>query len=466
MEQDLDLSMVGAALGNSIILRVNKSLDSFIKTIMLNWSEISKNIKGNSSINYFGGNLIFCQKDVEKSAKNEVKVEFDKQIRESLFQWVNMKKERESNFNKSLFEMNNDFKLKSNFEYFGVFSKYYHAPTPILNKEDFNDFIKDKLVDLVIKDVLIKKSLPKYMTGNKFMLSLEGTLASIDIHDYNLMGDFAIENVKCYILENKEKAIAIFGVYSLDDDLNIDSFDELEKILNTNLEQLKCSYISNMEQEINSKLQFCITINEKFQKLKKAEFSKFKVELEKADDYLSYKMSIEEFDEYGLLLFIPDEYKNKFSLENIRMKLFLLWKQICQNLDIKKNADIINNFKIFIESIISRRENNIKIWLNNMAHSFYDKTIEQIKKIEPLNDKWKICQEMCTMCLLNCTKLLGHEREHDCGFNHKCQGGAKFVKKSSVNAIIIFVVKKQVIKKESINVPISINVIKYVLIKN
>ena len=60
MEQDLDLSMVGAALGNSIILRVDKTLDFVIKKIMLNWSEIGKNINNNSSLNYFGGNLIFC----------------------------------------------------------------------------------------------------------------------------------------------------------------------------------------------------------------------------------------------------------------------------------------------------------------------------------------------------------------------------------------------------------------------
>ena len=429
MEQDLDLSMVGAALGNSIILRVDKTLDSFIKSIMLNWSEISKNIQGNSSINYFGGNLIFCQKDVEKSANDEVKHEFDKQIGISLNDWYTKKIERESRLNQSKLPIINDYDGQKNFEYFGIFSKYYHAPTPIFNKEEFHDFIRNTLINLVIKDVLIKKSLPNYMTGYKFMLSLRGTLASIDIHDYNLMGDFAIENLKSYLIENKDKAIAIFGVYSIDEELVINSFDEFEKILSTNLEKLKSSYISNIEQEIFQKLQFYIDMEHNFLKIKKVEFLNIKIDIESTDIQFRYKIIIEGLDEYGFLLFIPDEYKDKFTLENIRIKLFLLWKQICQNLEIKKNSIINNNFKNFIEAVISRRENNIKIWINNLTLSFTNKSIEQLKKVDSLNDKWKICQENCTRCFLNCTKLLGHEGEHDCGFNHFCQEKCAFCRK-------------------------------------
>jgi hypothetical protein len=41
-EQDIDLAMVGAAIGNSIILRVDKTYDQFIQERMFNWSEGSK----------------------------------------------------------------------------------------------------------------------------------------------------------------------------------------------------------------------------------------------------------------------------------------------------------------------------------------------------------------------------------------------------------------------------------------
>ena len=38
----------------------------------------------------------------------------------------------------------------------------------------------------------------------------------------------------------------------------------------------------------------------------------------------THKLIIEGIPEHGLLLFIPFEYKNKFTLENIKEKLFIL----------------------------------------------------------------------------------------------------------------------------------------------
>ena len=435
MEQDIDLSMVGASLGNSIILRVDKTLNSFIKLIMLNWSEISKNLKGHSSINNFGGNLIFCQKDVDKSASNEVKEEFDRQIRESLNEWFKMKTERDSKFNNDMpkvEKINNNFNNQKNFEYFGIFSKYYHAPTPIFNKEDFHDFIRNSLIDKVIKDVLMNKSLPRYLTGNKFMLSLKGILASIDIHEYNLIGDFALENLKSYLIENKEKAIAIFGIYSTEDEINTKSFEEFEKNLNMNLEKLKQSYISNIEQEIIEILHFQIHIDSRKNIIKKSEFSRLKINLSQNKNISDYEIEIDGLEEFGLLLFIPDEYKDKFTLEDIRIKLFILWKQICQNLEINRNSDIINNFGNFVEAIIERRENNIKKWLENLTLSFKDKDIGKLKKIDSLKDKWQICKELCSKCFLKCTKIIGHKNEHNCGFNHKCQEFCKICKTNKI----------------------------------
>ena len=64
LEQDIDLAMIGAAMGNSIILRVDKTIDRFLSSRLANWAEGSKNINSTNSQNYFGGNLIFCQKDV------------------------------------------------------------------------------------------------------------------------------------------------------------------------------------------------------------------------------------------------------------------------------------------------------------------------------------------------------------------------------------------------------------------
>jgi len=73
LEQDLDLAMVGAALANSLILRADKTFDTFMQKRMMDWSEGSKKIKNFKNTHYFGGNIIFCQKDIPKNNEEEVK---------------------------------------------------------------------------------------------------------------------------------------------------------------------------------------------------------------------------------------------------------------------------------------------------------------------------------------------------------------------------------------------------------
>ena len=94
LEQDIDLAMIGAAMGNSIILRVDKTIDTFLASRLANWAEGSKNINTTNSKNYFGGNLIFCQKDVLNEHAEDIKREFEKQINESVNKWLNIERER------------------------------------------------------------------------------------------------------------------------------------------------------------------------------------------------------------------------------------------------------------------------------------------------------------------------------------------------------------------------------------
>ena len=91
---------------------------------------------------------------------------------------------------------------------------------------------------------------------------------------------------------------------------------------------------------------------------------------------------------------------------------------------------------IYEKEINSRREKNIELWLNDLILPFKDKifNIDYLKKFDSLSEKWKICGEIdatinkdkdggkrCSKCFLKCIKLLGHQQEHDCGFDHKCQ---------------------------------------------
>ena len=56
----------------------------------------------------------------------------------------------------------------------------------------------------------------------------------------------------------------------------------------------------------------------------------------------------------------------------------------------------------------------------NLTYSFSDKSIESLIKIDSLKEKWKLCHEKCSSCFYRCTKILGHLKEHDCGFDHVC----------------------------------------------
>ena len=83
--------------------------------------------------------------------------------------------------------------------------------------------------------------------------------------------------------------------------------------------------------------------------------------------------------------------------------------------------EIITNFKVFISEIIKRRNNNIEKWLDNLTSSFVEIDTKSLKQFNfSLEEKWKICGEICNKCYYPCTKILGHAKEHNCEFDHLC----------------------------------------------
>ena len=462
LEQDIDLSMVGAAMGNSIILRVDKAFDKFLESRMINWSEGSKNINTTKSLNFFGGNLIFCQKDVIEDNVKEVQKEFDKKINNSLRSWLEEEKKR----NIREIDLNN-------LPVFGIFSKFINSPTPIFNQKEFHSFLKNELTNKLIKDVLVKRSLPKYRTGYEFMNSLKTILATVDVHDYNVLDSIRIDNLKNYIHENKDKAFEIFGVYS-NIKMNFTSFEEFENNIKSNLESLKFSFISNGEPKIEKQLNFEIFSKNPIIAKKELKFDDLNIaikvssynaherclspilnkknykssniknyyniindmdskktlklnknlSLEKLNKLKlslnSFNLKIEGINEFGFLLLIPFDYKENFSLEDIRKKLFSIWKSICEKINLLV-PEIIDNFSFFIDALINRRERNIKNWIFTLTSSFQEETVKSLRNINfSLKEKWIICREKCSFCFYKCTKILGHPNEHNCGFDHIC----------------------------------------------
>ena len=437
LEQDIDLSMVGAALANSLVLRADKTFDSFMQSRMMDWSEGSKKIKNFKNTHYFGGNIIFCQKDIPRNNYAEVQREYENKMKDSIQKWIEYE-----NFQENINIKKNQITNRK--QIFGIFSKYINSPTPIFNKRDYYKSLREGLIHIIIKNVLLNKSFPNYGTGREFMLYLQGILATVDIHDYNALENLAIDNLKKYLSENRIKAMEIFGIYPNNLEKNkFDDINDLENYLNLSLEKLKTSYITNSKLIIDEALNVnIISSNIKIGKIDNIKYRNYIINInilenkasENTNENLhSYKLIIEGIKEFGLLLLIPYEYKEIFSIESIRKNLFSLWETICINLNLS-NFEINKYFKEFISEIIKRRNNNIDKWLDNLILSFEEINTDSIKKYNfTLNDRWKICGEKCHKCYYSCTKILGHEKEHDCEFDHICHEKCQICDKIKCN---------------------------------
>ena len=423
LEQDIDLAMVGAAISNSLILRADKTFDKFMQSRMFDWSEGSKNIKNiknSKCYHYFGGNIIFCQKDVPRNSLEEVKHEFDEKMKKAIMEWEENQLKRTEK----------DSILNRN-KVFGIFSKYFNSPSPMFNKAEFYGTLRKELIHLLVRNVLMIRSNPNYRTGTEFMSFLKTILSIVDIHDYNVLDNIAIDNLKKYLYDNEIKAIEIFGIYSKRlKKKKFDNVEQLEEYLNEDLENLRSSFISNSILSFNEIISIDISSpNLKIEKIGNIKFNNYIINIDIEENKFiqktkekskSYTLNIKGIKEYGLLLLIPSEYKEQFGIENIRKNLFSLWKLICSHLNLS-DFEINLNFRKFILTIIKRRNDNIKKWLSNLTSSFKEEKIESINEINaPLEERWKLCEEKCYRCYFSCTKLFGHAKEHDCEFDHKC----------------------------------------------
>ena len=87
-EQDIQMALIGAAMGNSVLFRVYSSYDKFTDGILEKLSLGSNEIPINKNIDdYFGGSLFFCPRDINDSDSAGVKKEFKGKINDSVKKW-------------------------------------------------------------------------------------------------------------------------------------------------------------------------------------------------------------------------------------------------------------------------------------------------------------------------------------------------------------------------------------------
>ena len=92
-EQDIQMALIGSAMGNIVIFRTHNSLDRFTEDTLEKLSQGSRKIKSLSADDYFGGSLCFCPRDVIHKDKDKLRNEFNQKMEDFVKGWLEQTKE-------------------------------------------------------------------------------------------------------------------------------------------------------------------------------------------------------------------------------------------------------------------------------------------------------------------------------------------------------------------------------------
>ena len=406
-EQDIQMALIGAAMGNAVIFRVYSSYDKFTDDIMEKLSLGSNKVPINKNIDdYFGGSLFFCPRDINDSNSDEFRNEFLGKINDSVKKW-----------NIEYCQENKKYSI------FGLFNNYIFAPTPFYNNEDFYENLRNYLIDeIIVKSFRLNKH-PIYETGKQFFSNLKIFLSVVSMNNYEFLTDLREKEIKNYIKENQNKAYEVLGEYEFREE-----FEQLDYI--SNLNNLRI-YFNN---EYLKHLEIDLKNNQKFQEndtllidnIYNSENIEGNYNIEeygitlnvKKKENNNYLFSIDNFKDFGLILSVP-KVITKINNNTLCHDFFTLWNDICKKINLKEK-NILENFEFFISSLIQRRNQNANKWIQDIA-----KNNNEILNLQNQNmfliQNWRICKNKCNFCYYFCCKLLGHQGTHECPYDHKCK---------------------------------------------
>ena len=411
-EQDIQMALVGSALGNSVIFRTGNSYDRFTENTLEKMALGSNKIKNINIEQFFGGSLIFSPKDVIDNDRNKLKKEFNLKIENSIKKW-----------NSDLIRFK---KRKKKYSIFGLFEDNVFAPTPKYLDDSFYNTLRNTLIPDIIENTLKYQRHPNYKTGKEFSSNLKLFLSAVYMNEFEFLTDYDEKMIKNYIYENIKKAFEIGGKYKELDDSFIDK-DILIGNDNKHTIYFNNDYIDNFEVNLSYNNKFennnmliidNIYSNIDIHGIYKIQNYGLNVKIDKIEKS-KFLISIDGLNDFGLILLIPNEIKDIINYDYICSFLFKLWDSIFKKIGLDEKSTI-SYFSSFISSIIKRRNDNIFNWLKELTKNY--KNLESLQnQYSPLENKWILCKGQCKYCYNKCYLLQGHENEHKCPYDHKCK---------------------------------------------
>ena len=410
-EKDIQMALIGAALGNSVIFRTNNYYDKIIDNTMESLYNVSKKILKNKNFeDFFGGSLIFCPRDVNYSHFEDLCREFSEKIDGSVKKLIiDFRKENLKNY------------------IFGLFPNYIFAATPLYYEEIFYYYLRNDLMNAIIIESFKFNRHPVYETGKHFCSNLKIILSVVSMNNYKFLSDLRENEIKNYIKENLNKAYEVLGEYEFGED-----FEQIDYIIKLNNLRIYFNkeYLKNLEIDLkdNRKIKENNTLLiDNIYSLENIE-GNYNIEeygiilnIKKKDDN-HYSFSIDNLNDYGLILSVPRKI-TKINNNDLCQDFLLLWTDICKKLNFSEK-NILDNFELFISSLIERRNKNINNWIKELTKNNND-IMNSLNQNIFLTQNWRICKIKCNFCNLICCKLSGHQDIHECPFDHKCKEQCK-----------------------------------------
>ena len=421
-EQDIQMALVGSAIGNNIIFRMGPYFDRFTENFLDKLSEASRNICYFDIQKYFGGALCFSPKDVSYSEVENMKIEFIKKLNDSVRKWINDNSELQINKNEN--------------EIFGLFKKWIWAPTPNIKKFNFYQTLRGDINKEIIENALSFHRHPIYNTGKEFCKNIKLFLSVVYFHRYDKLVNYQEEMADDYIINNKEHAFQICGLLlekELSNEQNIKETGDIKIYIKDNIiKNLEVDLINNLIFNINNEL----IINDITNIRSNILIGNFQIEkyniqiITNKINETHYSIEIKDFNDFGLILKIPDQIRNEINNENLCNNLYRIWDSICVKIGLnEKETSLL--FTNFIECIIKRRNKNVSKWLEELTNNFpiLKEKYKQVKYLSPLDSIWIICNEKCYHCYNKCYLPAGHRSEHQCFYDHKCKNKCSICEK-------------------------------------